>query len=120
LNKTLRPGGAVNEYKVGGDLTPEDIDQGKSLDHYLLDEEINELMMNHVPNLSPTWAVDNPAMAKWFMDENRSNYPAFALEIGYVSTGISPRLNLPDEEGFKCSAEELSKPMSAEELAKYM
>jgi hypothetical protein len=119
LNKTLRPGSAANEYKVGGDLTPDDVADGKSLDHYLLDEEINELMMNHVPDLGPTWAVDFPDMAKWFLDENRPTYPAFALEIGYVSTGIIPGLNLPEEDD-KCTAEELVKPMTAEELATYM
>jgi hypothetical protein len=120
LNKTLRPGSSVNEYKIGGDLTPDDVNDGKSLDHYLLDEEINELMMNHVTGLGPTWAVDNPEVAKWFLDENRSTYPAFALEIGYVSTGVSPGLNLPEDEDYKCSAEQLATPMSVDELAKYM
>lgn len=76
-------------------------------------------MMNHVPGLGPSWAVDNPEIAKWFLDENRSTYPAFALEIGYVSSGISPGFNLPEDDD-KCSAETLAKPMTAEELARYM
>lgn len=120
LNKILRPASSTNLYKVGGDLTPDDVNEGKSLDHYLLDEEINEIMMNHVPNLGPTWAKDNPDVAKWFLDEKRTSYPAFALEIGYTSTGVSPGFNLPEDEDSKCTAEELAKPMSAAELAKYM
>lgn len=121
LNKILRPTASVNEYKVGGDLTPDNVNEAKSLDHYLLDEEINEIMMNHVPNLGPNWAVENPEVAKWFFDENRSSHPAFALEIGYISAGVSPGLNLPDDEGEnEFISEDLTKPMTAEELAKYM
>lgn len=105
---------------VGKDHTPEDVNDGKSLDHYLLDEEVNEIMMNHVHGLGPTWAVDNPEVAHWFLDENRPDYPAFALEIGYVSKGRTPGFNLPEEEDDKCSSETLAKPMSAAELAKYM
>lgn len=121
LNKKLRPSASSNMYKIGGDLTPEDVKECLSLDHFIMDEEVNEVMMNHVTDLGPTWAVDNPELAKCFLDPKRHSYPAFALEIGYVNTGTNKAFNLPeDEEDTKCSAEELKKPMTEDDLAKYM
>lgn len=121
LNVNVKGFGNAGQYKIGQDLTPEDSTKAKSMDHYLLDEDIKTIMEKHCTGLGPNWVEKNDAMAKWFFDENRSTYPAFAHEWGYVSKfgSKSPGFNDPDDEAAIDPETSPYGDLTATDLAKY-
>lgn len=121
LNVNVKGFGTAGQYKIGKDLTPEDTNNAKSLDHYLLDDDIKTIMEKHCTGLGPDWVEKNVDMSKWFFDENRSTYPAFAHDWGYVSKfgAKSPGFNDPDDEDAPDSKASDYGSLTATDLAKY-
>lgn len=121
LNTNVKGFGKAGQYKIGEDLTPDDPTKAKSLDHYLLDEDVKIVMEKHCTGLGPDWVAQNEAMSKWFFDANRSTYPDFANEWGYVSEygAQSPGFNDPDDEEAVDSKTGAYGELSRTDLAKY-
>jgi hypothetical protein len=55
-----------------------------SLDHYLDDEDVVEVMESNCTLLSPTFALDHPEEASIYFNPLRNIYPVEAHRYGWV------------------------------------
>ena len=109
LNKQINlKMGQANEYKIA-DLT----NDYKSLDHYLRDHDVIEVLKEFGDNLSATWAKDNEMAAKIFFDPNHSYYPPEARWFGYENKFASMQSD-------NSASEDENEDISMDELKKYM
>ena len=91
-NKKLGNNSRVaNEYSYAKPLHEKNPIDGESvsLDHYLLDHEVLDVMVTYCPILSPTFAGDHPDIAAVYFTPNRASYPEGSYKFGFVDGGFA-------------------------------
>jgi hypothetical protein len=94
LNKKMNPGNKGNKYRICLEDDPP-IEKQKSLDAYLRDRDVVNIMQSYCLQLDEFWVKKNPESAKIFFDETRKKYPEMAHSFGYMDT--LSKFNDPDD-----------------------